>query len=416
VRGPAQGEDDDEQGEERDQQQLPEALARVLGVRLARLLQYRVVSAEQDCELDGVEDREEHGEHDQGQRPLDAAASAARGYLDAVPLNGRGGRVRRRERADHADHEQDDVPRSAGDRRVRHETGEEIREGGVRPGEQRAEDQQQDRGHHDRAQHRAHVAPGAAGPLAQPAPAPGGAGEQRGVETDRAEQHPGPGAAAVQGERARRHGGHEGEEGRPVGVAERRYGQQGESSDAPHQRPAAHAPARRLGREVRAERGRYRHQEEIEGQAVTQQKHAEHAGGQGGPEGGGTDGRRGLRLAAGEPGLDDRAVPVFVRDADWPSFLVRAVAGAGHGNGVLGLFGIDAGLLGQRPSRLGLGRRVGHGTPSRPVRAARSSWLRRKPGTGVSSCTPVMINERRGGKINRGTVGTAGHSASVAGL
>lgn len=206
------------------------------------------------------------------------------------------------------------MPGAAGDGGVRHEAAEQIREGRVGPREQGAEDQQQNRGHRERAQHRAHVASGAAEPFPQASPAPDGSGEYRGVQADRAEQHSGPGTAAVQRERARGHGGHHGEEGRPVGVTQRRHGQQGEAADAPHQRPAPRTAAGRLGGEVRGERGRNRHQQEVQGQSVGEQEHAQYAGGQGGPEGGGADRCRGLRLKVREPpgGLGDRVAPVDV--------------------------------------------------------------------------------------------------------
>lgn len=284
------------------------------------------------------------------------------------------------------------MPGAAGDGSVRHEAAEQIREGRVGPREQCPEDQQQNRGHRERAQHRAQVAAGAAEPFPQASPAPYGSGENRGVQADRAEQHSGPGTAAVQRERTRGHGGHHGQERRPVGVAQRRHGQQGEAADAPHQRPAPQATAGRLSGVVRGERGRNGHQQEVEGQSVAEQEHAQYAGGQGGPEGGGADGCRGLRLKVREPpgGLGDRVAPVdvpSVRVVPVGIALRGGVAGIRSGDGVLGRIGIGSGLLGQgdgtptdraspsfgaptcaplgtpsilcsRPSRLGLGRRV----------------------------------------------------------
>ena len=168
------------------------------------------------------------------------------------------------------------MPGSAGDGGVRHQIAEQIREGGVGTREQRAEDQQQNRGHGERAQTRAHVAPGTAGPFAQPAPAPGGAGDQGVEHADGTEQDGGQVRPPCSASEPSATAATDGEERRPVRVAQRGHAQQGEPADAPDQRP-------RRGRRPAAWAAKYAASaagiatsSEVERQAVTQEQHAEH--------------------------------------------------------------------------------------------------------------------------------------------
>ena len=184
-----------------------------------------------------------------------------------------------------------------------------IRAFDVGTGEQRPEDEEEDGGHEKRPQHGRQTVAIAAHPLAQALPGPGRSGDQRGEDTDGSEQDGRPGAAAVQGERARRERGDDGEERGPLGGPQCGHDQQGQTADTPDEGPRARASARPAAGGVHGDGGRHGDEDQVDRHSLAQQEHAEQTGGQGRPQGRGTDrcriagreidqsGRRGRRSA-----------------------------------------------------------------------------------------------------------------------
>jgi hypothetical protein len=276
---PQSGGDDGER-EGRDDEQLREALACVLGVRQPGGLQHVVLAAEEHGELDADERREQDVERDHADEPL-GAGQPPRGRRQLAVRAGAAGEHeparqgdRRRERQD-AQH--DEVEVAGGRQRVLGELGERP----VGRGEEHAEDADQPGGEHrapDRGTDATRAVARRRGPRR--------AGEQRRArrrarqQRRRAVAESRPRRPARHGQRAERERRGERRQDHPGRVAQHGRGGEQQCQDGPRPRPPVAAAHEQPDR-----RQRRRDHEHAEAEPLAgQQRRGDEAGDPGGQE------------------------------------------------------------------------------------------------------------------------------------
>ncbi len=217
--------------QQRDEEQLPEAAARVLGVAETGDALHVLLPAEEHGELHHHEPGEQQDERADGRGPLQQADPPLAGLVHGGQVGRRGDRVDRGDRDQPAHHCQEHPAEHRTHVGLGNERAERLGERRVGGGEQAAEDHE----HHDRGDHRdGHLADRRRRRRGGDVPAyPGQAAqrrERRGnqAEQDRPHQPPADdreGGAAQRAEHAERH--------EPPGVAERRHGHQGQRGRRP---------------------------------------------------------------------------------------------------------------------------------------------------------------------------------------